>query len=204
MASLVSYALCTVADVKESLGIASSDTSWDNIITRKINQATQMIESYCGRRFLQTTYTDEEYDSTRSNQLILRQRPIVGSITLGRRNGTLNDDNWNDIDTDLYFADANSGVIDLLFTTSGIWNGYRVTYTAGYATIPADIAEACATLAAYYTLNADGVVGVREKQEGARKIMYYEGIKSFDGLINVLGIDVIINSYSNSPVLTDR
>jgi len=43
MTALVSNALCSVADVKESLGI--SDASKDNLITRKINQATVTIQS---------------------------------------------------------------------------------------------------------------------------------------------------------------
>jgi hypothetical protein len=50
--SLLSYALCSLFDVKESMGIASSDQSWDNLIIRKINQATRQIEAYCDRRFL--------------------------------------------------------------------------------------------------------------------------------------------------------
>lgn len=207
MATLLSYALTNVSDVKESLGIASSDHSKDNLIIRKINQATRAIEAYCGRRFLQTTYTDELYTAPNTNQLVLRNRPIVGSVSLGVRDTSLNDDDFEAVETSLYFSDANSGVIDLNFRAIGSWGRYRVTYTAGYATIPEDLAEACATLAAYYVTNASGTqVGLNMKQEGQRSTRYGNNnhLLSFDNILAQLGIDQIINSYANNPVMTDR
>jgi hypothetical protein len=77
MSELVSYALCSVADVKESLGIDASDTSSDNLIIRQINRATDAIENYTGRRFALTNYVDIEYDTPRSNQIVLQQRPVI-------------------------------------------------------------------------------------------------------------------------------
>lgn len=206
MATILSYALTTLVDVKETLGIASSDQSWDNLIIRKINQVTRQIEAYCGRRFLLTTYTDELYNSTGVNQLILRNRPIVGSISMSVRDTSLNEDDFTAVENSLIFADNNSGVLDLNFGASGSWGGYKVTYSAGYATIPEDLAEAAATLAAYYTLNPDGSqIGINEKQEGQRRIKYGDNnILSFDNIMAQLGVDQIINSYSNLPVLLDR
>lgn len=205
MASLLSYSLTTLADVKETMGIASSDTSWDNFLVRKINQATRAIEAYCGRRFALTTYTNEEYDATNTNQIILRQRPIVTLTTLDVRDSGLNITDFESIESDLYFYDANAGVLELNFTARGSWNRFRVTYSAGYSTIPEDLAEACATLASYYALNPDGSqIGVKEKQEGQRKISYGSTTNSFLDVLKQLGIDTIIDSYSNYPVLTDR
>lgn len=209
MASLLSYALTNLSDVKESLGIASSDTSKDNLVIRKINQATRAIEAYCGRRFKETTYTNEVYTATNTDQLILRQRPITSTVALsfGVRDTPLNDDDFESVETTLYFADANSGVIDLNFRAIGHWGRYRVTYSAGYATIPEDLAEACASLAAYYVNNASGAqIGVNEKQEGQRRVKYGANNQtlSFDNILAQLGIDQIINSYSNSPVILDR
>ena len=60
MATLLTHALTNLADVKESMGIAASDTSYDNLIVRKINQVTRQIEGYCGRRFLDTSYKNDE------------------------------------------------------------------------------------------------------------------------------------------------
>lgn len=207
MASLLSYALTTKADVKESLGIASGDTSKDNLIIRKINQATRAIEAYCGRRFASTTYTDEEYAGTGIDELILRQRPITNLANLDIRNTALNDNNWETIESDLYFLDnsGSSGVLNLMFNAWGKWNRYRVTYTAGYTTIPEDLAEACVSLACYYVQNADGSdVGVAQKKEGQREIRYANGSLDFKSICANLGIDQIIDSYANNPLMTDR
>lgn len=206
MSTLLSYALTNVADVKETMGIASSDHSWDNLIIRKINQVTKQIEAYCGRRFLLTTYTDEVYNSTNSNQLILRQRPVVGSVALSVRDTPLNESDFETVESTLVYTDANSGVLDLNFQAIGSWGRYMVTYSAGYATIPEDLAEAAATLASYYALNPDGsTVGINEKQEGQRRVKYSDNNSvTFDSIMSQLGVDQIINSYSNNPVLLDR
>lgn len=207
MATLKDYALTTVADVKESLGIASSNHSYDNLITRKINQATAAIENYCHRRFKQTAYTDELYNPTRTNQLILKQRPIVESETFSieRRDTSQNLADFDTVDTQLYFVDAESGVVGLNFGAGGNWSQYAVTYTAGYDTIPDDLAEACATLAAFYVSNADGSgAGLTSKQEGSRKTTYSNANQTFETVLQQLGINSIIDSYVNIPIFADK
>lgn len=210
MASILSYALCSLADVKESLGISSSDTSWDNLCIRKINQATRQIEKYCNRRFAETTYTDEEYNATGLDQLVLKNYPVTDTVTFSikERDTGLNENSFDTIDTELYFVDNDSGVINSTFRFNGHWKRYRVTYSAGYATIPDDLAEACAGLAAYYTLNADtSDVGVQEKQEGQRRIKYSNNVnqpKTFMTICQQLGIDETLNEYAANPVTPDR
>lgn len=204
MASLLSYALTNVSDVKESLGIAASDLTWDNLITRKINQATRQIEAYCGRRFKETTYTEELYAAPDTDQIVLRQRPITSTVSLGVRDTQLNQDDFETVDTNLYFVNTNSGVLDLDFRAIGHWGQYQVTYTAGYATIPEDLAEACASLAAYYTLNASpDDIGKQLIREGQREVRYASTNLNFESIMANLGIDSIINSYANFPVQAD-
>lgn len=204
MSNLLSYALCSVADVKESLGIPSSDTSQDNIIIRKINQATEMIERYCGgRRFAETTYTDEEYDATNSDQLILRNYPVTTLTSLSYRDSSLNEDAWEVVDADRYFTDITAGVLDLTFNAVGRWNRYRVTYTAGYSTIPADLAEACVILASYYVQNATSGTGIKKKKEGQREIEYFDvnsGGSGANDIFTQLNIDDILLTYAKYPI----
>lgn len=172
MASLSSYALTNLADVKETAGIASGDTSWDNLIIRKINQSTEMIEGWCNRRFLATDYV-EYYDSTYSEQLILRQYPVINLTTIEARDTTLNDSSFNTVVSDMYFTDTNAGIIDAVSQFWGKYDQWRVTYRAGYATIPYDLAEACATLASYLAVNDPSqTAGIARKREGAREIQY--------------------------------
>lgn len=200
MASLLSYALTTVADVKELLGIDSGDSSKNNLIIRKINQATLMIERYTGRHFALTTYTDEEYNATGTDQIKLNQRPIVTLTSISSRDTSLNESDWDSIDTNLYFSDANSGLVRLLFNTVGGWNRYKVTYSAGYAEIPADIAEACAMLAAFLLENGTSGSNVKSKQEGQRKLEYFDSQTNTTNIFEQLGIDDILQTYSNYPI----
>lgn len=208
MASLLSYALASVADVKESLGIDAGDTSKDNLIIRKINQATEVIEGWCqlpyGHHFKETTYTNEEYDGTGSNQLILKMRPVTAVSSFQFREGPENLDDWDDSETEHYFADLNAGVIDLLTTQSFYWNSYRVTYTAGYATIPADLQEACVMLASHLVDNAASGTGVKAKREGGRSIEYFDSsAKGSGSLMESLGLDDMLARYMNYVLLAD-
>lgn len=208
MASLLSYALTNLSDVKESLGIASSDTTKDNLITRKINQATRQIEKYCQRRFASTTYTNEEYNATQIDELVLKNYPIITFTTLDVRNTGLNEDSWETITTDLYFVDTNSGVIYSDFRFNGRWKRFRATYTAGYATIPEDLAEACVSLACYYVNNADASdVGVYQRREGQRALVYQRNstqVFNFLAICQQLGIDETLNQYAANPITPDR
>jgi hypothetical protein len=86
----------------------------------------------------------------------------------------------------------------------GHWGRYSITYTGGYATIPEDIAEACAILAAYYTTYPSGNNAYLQRmQEGQRTIMFHQTAKSFRVLVEELGLDDIIDSYANLPIATD-
>lgn len=208
MATLLIYALCTLSDVKETLGISSSDTSQDNLIIRKINQATEMIERYCDRRFALTTYTNEEYDSTRTNQIVLRNRPVTVFTSLSTRDSSQNEDDWQDVETTLYFVDNNSGVLDLNYTFGGSWNRAKATYSAGYSVIPSDLSEACVTLAAFLTQNPTTIAQVKTKEEGSRRIEYYSANGSSSGgsssVFDMIGIKEILDSYCNYPIFADK
>lgn len=207
MADLVDYALTTVADVKENLGLASSDHSKDNLITRKINQVTDLIQKYCGRQFKLQQYTEDK-DGSQIDTMVLDQRPVVidddHAFGVQRRDTSLNESNFETVDSNLAFVDLNSGVVELNYNALGHWNRYRYTYWAGYATIPNDLAEAAATIAAYFVNNPAGTdVGMLMRKEGQREVRYASAGLSFKTLIEQLGVDGVLDSYSNQPVLTD-
>ena len=198
MADLVDYALTTLLDVKESLGIAAGNTAKDNLLKRKINQATEMIEGYCGlaynHHFVSDTFTTEEFDGSGGNQLILRMRPVTTLSSFQYRTTTVNESDWDDVESELYFLDSAAGVIDLLFTQTNNFNRYRVTYTAGYTTIPSDLSEACVTLAAYLAENSSSGTSVKRKQEGRREIEYFPS-RTGESLIEQLSLDDTLARY---------
>lgn len=202
MATLLSYALTDLASVKELLNIPSSDSSYNNLIIRMINKATLAIQAYTGRHFLATDYTDEEYDGTGIDQLLLKQRPIISVTSFGARDSSLNEGSFDSVDSELYFQNANAGLLNLNFRAMGRWNRYQVSYRAGYETIPADIAEACAALAAYWVVNADGSnVNVSSKKEGQRQINYSNQTPvTFSNIVASLGIDTILDSYRDYQI----
>lgn len=204
MADLLDYALTTVEDVKESLGISSSDHSKDNLIKRKINLATMLIETFCNltadHHFKETTYTNEYYDGEGIDQLVLRMRPVTALTSFQYGDSSLNSGNFSDVESELYFLDGNAGTIDGLFTQNRNWSGYRVTYTAGYATIPADLAEAATSLAAFWvgsiSAGSSGTA-VKRMREGQREVEYFNafGEGSNDSTIASLGLDDILGRY---------
>ncbi|TAL08219.1 MAG: phage gp6-like head-tail connector protein [Nitrospirae bacterium] len=198
-ATLNTNALCSLSDVKESLGIVSSDTTKDNIIIRKINQASQQISNYCERIFQAADYV-EQYNGSNIDQLVLNQRPLNSVTKLEYRGTTLNQDNWYTLDNSYFHTDSTAGILKLLFAAEGRWDKWRVTYNAGYSTIPSDLAEACVLLACYYYQNKDGLIQIMEKQEGQRRIKYYPGIQSFNELMQQLGIGQVIDGYANWPL----
>lgn len=207
MAELVDYALTDVASVKETLGISGS--SQDNLIRRKINQATDLIESYCnlsyGHHFAQTTYTNEEYDGTGSDQLILKMRPVTSLTSFQTRDSSENTNDWDDDDTERYFLDEGAGVIDLLSNQNLNWNRYRVSYVAGYNPIPAALSEACVTLAAFWVDNATSGTNVKKKQEGARSIEYFQDSGDVsDSIIDQLNLGGSLDRYKNYILLENK
>lgn len=208
MATLAANALTTVADVKESLGIASGNTLKDNLITRKINQVSSLVEKYCDRIFIHQAYT-EYRDGSQIDELVLDQRPIdtTQPFTIERRDTSLNESNFETIDSNLIFIDEVSGVLELQFRALGRWDRYKITYTAGYTTIPADLAEAANMLACYFVNNPAGHhIGVALNREGQRETRFgnNNNLLTFKNIIQQLGIDQILDAYANSPVLADR
>lgn len=137
MADLKSYALTTVSRVSDfgNLGIASGSTE-ETILTNIINQLTEYIENYIGRRVKKTAYTQEEYNGDGSDILLLKNWPIDTSLTftLEVRTSGENEDDWDTEDSDQYFIYDVEGYIKFISGRKFLSGPkkYRVTYTAGY------------------------------------------------------------------------
>lgn len=133
-------ALTTIARVKIFMGV--SGDSKDAKLTQLINQVTGFIEQYTKRNMLSQTYTDEEYDGTGIDTLILRQFPVTTFTQLQVNSATDNSDSWETINASRYFAGEDGRVRfatskgSFLSTDSGFFiedkNKYRVTYDAGF------------------------------------------------------------------------
>lgn len=195
MTALSTSALTTLADVKESLGISSGDHTKDNLIIRKINQASKVIENYCDTYFTAQNLV-EIYDANpTSMELVLRNRPATVSKLEVRQSNT-NDNYWSTIQTTMYFVDSEAGIIKFLDVFWGGWQQWRVTYVGGYSSIPDDIAEACATLASFYVENASSNSQVIHKKEGMREAHYKTAAS--DDPLDFLGLKTILDVYAQA------
>lgn len=169
-------ALCNIDDVKILAGIPDTDTSQDARLELLINVVSSQIETYCGRTFALTTYT-ETYSPSNRQMLILRNFPVVSVSSLTNDGATFVQG------TDYIFSPeyANNG---MLYREQG-WTGTAVSreyltsdpvsmkriinivYAAGYAVIPQDLQYACQliVLAAYMQArrnNFDGLTSITE------------------------------------------
>jgi|CXWL01.1.fsa_nt_gi hypothetical protein len=137
--------LTTLATVKAFKNITG--TQHDAEIARLILAVDAFVANYVQRTIEQATVT--EYHSTRSGQVSLRLRQYpVASIT------SLYDDAERVYGSDTVLAasdyvleDANAGIVTLDGTAFDVGiNNVKVVYVAGYATVPADLAQAAVEL----------------------------------------------------------
>ena len=184
------YALVSLADVKEALGIL--DNSQDSYLTNLINRATDIIEKYCnGRRFKETTYTNETYDGNGSQFLNLKHYPISAITSLQWRSGDFSSNNWDSIDSSMYtYLDIEGEIYYTGVFSRGIRN-YRVSYTAGYSTIPNDLQQACITLISYLK-NQTKTSGMKSESLGEYSYTKDDDVQA---TISKLGLDEILNAY---------
>jgi hypothetical protein len=130
--------LITLADFSTSRYQQVAD-SIDGDITDIIAQAEEYVEGLVDRRFSETTYT--EYHFPRSEEIFLRNRPII-TLTSVERRASYTDD-WTSLDVDTFDIELD-GKIGTIVTRYSDVAGYelKVVYTAGYAAIPADVKAA--------------------------------------------------------------
>jgi hypothetical protein len=144
-------ALTTLAKVKEYAGVTG--TADDALLNSLIAELPAVVKSLLLGRELEATAYVEQYDGTGRDFLILKQRPI-NSITEVKIDSAWGfGDGITAIDTAELFAEPGSGI--LYIKSSRFPQGrrnVRVTYNAGYVTMPGDIERAAnITVADWYT-----------------------------------------------------
>jgi hypothetical protein len=148
--------LTTIDRLKEALG-EKSDLD-DVRLTRLLTAASEYIEAYCGRDFLSVSHT-EYHDGTGTDSLLLRHYPIIGTpavLESGTALAVGQDPSANPPPEVLIYPEEGR-----LVRNFGVWYGYhnyyKITYTAGYATVPAAIVQAAIDLASLMAREKDRV-----------------------------------------------
>lgn len=169
--------LTTLANVKETLDVSHSD--WDDFLTNLIARASQRIEREVGRPLVSASY-DEYCDGEGHAFLYLRRGPIV-SVT-GVYTVTY-DSSGNEttatVSAGNYFArnKASEGSYDFGYLEhySGGWvrgqRNYLVSYSAGFASVPYDLEQACISLVVAYFNKRKGW-GTNSRDLGSGSVDY--------------------------------
>ena len=118
----------------------------------QINAVEQRVKEFLNRDLESTTYTEELYDGNGKNKLVLRQFPITVVTSIKRYDGIVSSaESWytlvalTDYDRLIIPKESYSIILDNGSFAMGIQN-YKITYTAGYSTMPEDIQLACKEL----------------------------------------------------------
>lgn len=167
----------TLANLKEYLGI--TETGDDTFLQHIINRVSKKIEnSYCNRKFAAQDWT-EYYKGDGTNRLLLRQYPINQIYSI-----------YDDVDRQWPSSSAKdisavaisyqtSGLIQLvgdIFINADLWSFYqleniKITYNAGFATIPEDLEEACIKYCAVEYAKSKGVVAGLAKDRDFKSLI---------------------------------
>lgn len=139
MAIDTTISLTTLAKVKTFLRITSS--SFDSELEALIDSFSRFISNQTGRILKEADITQELHSGKGEQFLVLKNLPATDITAFEYADGDLGSRTWTAFDSDEYELDPDSGRI---YVPGGVpygFNNIRVSYTAGYATIPADLEE---------------------------------------------------------------
>jgi hypothetical protein len=191
-----SSALTTLANVKQSLAIADSDTSSDAFLTSLINRASTTLANFCGwpgsfgSMTIQETFHIERFEcAPRSHRpIILSYLPT--SITSVTENG-------NSLTQDTDYVLDGSTITRTLSSVLTHWLpcvSIVVTYTAGYDlpdNVPADLEGAALAMiqTAFINQGRDPSI-IMEQVENVGRVQYNPAITS----TGVMSVDPALSS----------
>lgn len=161
-------ALATLAQVKEYIG-NSADNTDDALLTRLLDSSAELLERSCNRTFAATIYT-ETRDGNGQNFMVFANRPItaVGSVSV---DGQAVPQSTSTASGGWVLASPWKIALRGAYAfTEGVQN-VTVTYTAGFATIPADLTQACCLLTSLAYKERDRM-GIDAKTVGGENISF--------------------------------
>ncbi len=141
--------LCQLSDVHTYLNI--QNTNSDTLLAALITNASAFIESYCSRTFGVGNYS-ETYNGNGGHRLYVANGPVqsvqsltIDGIAIPAVSSPLSTGYAFDADT-IYLRPGTTSGYGIGFSR-GVQN-VQVAYTAGFATLPSDVTQACIELVA--------------------------------------------------------
>lgn len=186
--------LITTAEYKAYIGINS--TTQDGEINTTIPKVSQLIKSICRRTFVDHIDEAKVEMFTGGSALILAETPVVQ--IQGVEYSSTYGNTWVDLVeyTDWVLDIENQQILPL--STTGEFkraiNGYRVTYTAGFETIPEDLKLAALDLVTYY-MKHEGAVQSQVAVTGKNAQVQYISETNLPGHIKRV-LDLYVANYN--------
>lgn len=180
------YALTTLANAKEHLGVPPGNTTFDALITRLVNEASGRIETFCDRKLKQRTGIIEFQDGFAQDRILLDQWPATKPTELWIDSSGLFTDVANKLDAADYALDVSArgegiGVVltNRCFFPRGTKN-IKAIYDGGFAVIPDELEGACIwTVQFLYNMRNDLSVGVETKGKNQENTTYREDLPKY-------------------------
>lgn len=174
--------LTTLSSVKSYAGI--TDTTQDAVLTQLIAQVSAWIEGQLGGRVIEeATYEEELYDvHMGTNEVLLKQWPITDTepFVAEQRSGSLEAPTWTPFTANDYILVKGPGIVSFQFKFSNdVRQAIRFTYSAGYATVPADL-ELLANKLVVSQLNAGESTGIKSESLEGHSITYQDSSVASD------------------------
>ena len=151
--------LVTVAEYKAYAGISS--TNQDTTIAVLISKVSHLVKNICRRTFVD--YIDDfKVDTSRGpvdNRILLSETPIL-SVASVQYSGDYGKTYIDLVEYTDYVVDIEKDAIEIIASEyMGInkVNAFRITYNAGYETIPEDLKLAVFDLVGYYIRNDSAI-----------------------------------------------
>jgi len=167
--------LCTQLQVERTIQQTFTNQP-EPVITDLILRASAVVESYCNRTFEAEVGIVETMDGNGHAILRLAKTPVTAITTVVEDTTTLTV-------TDDFLWYANGELVRGDGKHDMLWSFYRqsivVTYDAGYAAIPTDLAHATATIVARW-FQAGAAVAAAPDNAGAVRTIQLEGSDSIE------------------------
>jgi hypothetical protein len=164
----VATALATLAQLKEFIGNVPDPTD-DALLSRLLDVSAELIERSCNRVFGATIYS-ETRDGNGLGFMVFSNRPVVsvGSLTI---NGQSIPQSMNHASGGWVLASSWKIALRGAYRFHEGVQNVSITYTAGYATIPPDLTQACCLLASLAYKERDRM-GIDSKTVGGETISF--------------------------------
>lgn len=143
--------LITLSEYKTLMNKNVNKTEEDGKLSAIIKSVSGLIKTYCGNSFVD--YVEEPYIQTvtmlqPTNRIFLREMPLIELISVEAR--TPYSSSFTEVSSGYLYDEDTESLVSL----SGVWptgpSSIKITYKAGYETLPEELKMTAANLVHYF------------------------------------------------------